>query len=252
VEDANWEETSSGRLALLWNISDHVRTTLNYYFQDQDVGGRSVNHRDAFATGNYESAHRFVEPNDRENSLFSVEVVADLGFAELTSATGVADFDEIGQRDQTDLLLGFGIGYEEFPSFAAFAREIKKEERLNQEIRLVSTGAGPWGWIGGFFYNNYENDATSEEFAPGYPEFAGISVATGDLEYLQATREELTEQAVFGEVSYRFTDRWAVTLGGRFFEYDTEQLVSFDLPLDGFSGADEPRISSDDGCLYRR
>src|SRR5690606_33085040 len=83
VEDANWEETVTGRVALLLSPSDRVQATLNYYFQDQDAGGRTVNHRHSFGTGLYESAQRFLEPNDQENRLFSVEVVADLGIAEL-------------------------------------------------------------------------------------------------------------------------------------------------------------------------
>lgn len=249
VDDANWEETLSGRLALLWNVSDRVATTFNYYFQDQEVGARSVNHRAAFQTGHYESAHRFLEPNDRENALLSLEVVADLGFAELTSATGASQFEQRGQRDQTDLLLDLPYGYEQFPAFAAYTRERVEQERFNQEIRLVSTGEGPWAWIGGMFYNEWESDASSEERTPGFPAFAGLPDGTSDLEYLQLTTARLTEQALFGEVSYRFTDRWTLTLGGRFFEYDTAQFVSYDLPLIDFSGADDPAISSDDGFL---
>src|SRR5690606_32648821 len=134
VEDADWQQTGSGRLALLWEASESVWATFNYYFQDQEVGGRTVNHRHAFGTGPYESAHRVLEPNDRENQLLSVEVVADLGFAELTSATGVSDYDQTGQRDQTDLLLDFGFGYETFPTFTAFTRENLTEKRLNQEL----------------------------------------------------------------------------------------------------------------------
>jgi iron complex outermembrane recepter protein len=251
--DANWEETTSGRVALLVRPSDRLQATFSYYFQNQEAGGRTVNHRHAFGTGRYESAHRFVEPNDRQNSLLSVEVIADLGFAELTSATGYSEFDELGQRDQTDLLLDlsadFGLGYDDFPSFAAFTREAVKENRANQEIRLVSTAAGPWSWIGGLFFNDYETDAISEEFTPGYPEFAGITVPTGDLEYRQLTRVRLKEQAVFGEVAYRFAPRWALTLGGRFFDYKTDQSVSFAFPLDQWFGPPQDNRAKDDGFL---
>src|SRR5690606_26819764 len=116
-KDVNWEETLTGRIALLVSPSDRLQATFSYYLQDQQAGGRSVNHRHSFGTGRYESAHRFLEPNDQENRLFSVEVVADLGFAELTSATGLSDYEQVGQRDQTDFLLDQEWGYEEFPSF---------------------------------------------------------------------------------------------------------------------------------------
>jgi hypothetical protein len=117
---------------LLWNVSDVVTTTFNYYFQDQEAGGRTINHRDAFGTGNYESAHRFLEPSERQNELLSIEIVADLGFAQLTSATGFSQYDQTGQRDQTDLLLDLEYGYEAFPSFVAFTREVAAEERTQR------------------------------------------------------------------------------------------------------------------------
>ena len=249
ARDVNWEETLTSRVSLLYAPSDRVRATFNYYFQDQEAGGRSVNHRHSFGTGPYESAHRFLEPNDQRNDLFSIEVVADLGFAELTSATGFSDYKQLGQRDQTDFLLDQEWGYEEFPSFAAYTRERSADERTNQEIRLVSVGDGPWSWIAGLFYNDYARDASSEEFTPGYPEFHGVSFPTGDLEYRQLTSIRLEEKAVFGEATYRFADRWAATFGGRFFDYDTRQSISVDMPFLDYFGTPQVNSAGDDGFL---
>jgi iron complex outermembrane receptor protein len=248
VNDANTEETISTRLGLLWNVSDNVTATFNYYLQNQDSGSRTINHRDAFGTGIYESAHRFLEPNERDNSLFTAEIAADLGFAELTSATGISRYEELGQRDQTDLLLSFQYGYETFPSFVAFTRETADDERINQELRLVSNGTGPVSWIAGLFYNEYEINQTSSEFTPGIPEFWAISLPTGDLEYLEITADTLTERAIFGEVGYRFTDRLQRTVGGRFFDYETDEFNSFDIPFVDISNAEQV-LGEDDGFL---
>ncbi len=249
VDDADWQQTTSGRLALLWEASDSVSATLSYYFQDMEVGARTINHRHAFGTGPYESAHRVLEPNDRKNQLLSLEVVADLGFAELTSATGVSDYDQTGQRDQTDLLLDFGFGYETFPTFTAFTRENLTEKRLNQELRLVSTGNGPWGWIVGLFYNDFDLDATSEEFTPEYPEFAfGVTPPRGDLEYLQLTTQNLTEQAIFGEASYQVTDRLRIAFGGRFYEFEDDVSIQVDFPFFD-DGTFDANVADDSGFL---
>lgn len=250
-DDADTEQTLSARASLLWEASDSVRATFNYYFQDQEAGSRTVNHRSSFGTGEYESAHRFLEPNDRENSLMSVEVVADLGFAELTSATGVSSFDEVGQRDQTDLLLDSPWGYDAFPFFAAFTREIVTEDRINQELRLVSTGARRLSWIAGIFYNDLELDSSSEEFAPEYPEFLGLApppLPTGDLEYLFLVNQDLKERAVFGEISYQVSDRLDFAVGGRFFDFETEQSVYVDTPFFPFP-SEQPNRAQDDGFL---
>jgi len=264
-EDANYEETFSGRIALRYT-GGWLDGTLTYYYQDMDVGARQINHKDALGTNDYESAHRYVEPNDRENELIALELVMDLGFAELTSATGVSSYEEEGQRDQTDLLLNFEYGYEEFPSFAAFTREIADEDRFNQELRLVSTGDGNLNWIVGAFYNEFEQEATSEEFTPGFDQFAvdnfgGIQLRPDALEYYQLTEQELTEQAVFGEIGYAFTDRWQVTVGARYFEYEDDVKTGFDLPLLNtvFFGAPQDAIDpildqqkiDDDGTLFK-
>ena len=122
-EDADTEETWSGRVALLWQASDAVAANLTYYYQDQHVGGRTVNHDEAIGSGRYVSAHRFLEPNDQKNHLLALELNWDMGFAELTSATGVSKYEASGQRDQTDFLMDLGYGYEEFPAFAAYVRD---------------------------------------------------------------------------------------------------------------------------------
>ena len=147
-KDVNTVETTSGRLAVRY-ADDWLDSTLTYYYQNQDVGGRQINHEDAFGTDAYENAHRFLEPSERENKLLALEIVADLGFAELASSTARGKYTEEGQRDQTDLLLNFEYGYEFFPAFAAFTREDGKEETFSQELRLVSTGDSRLNWIVG-------------------------------------------------------------------------------------------------------
>jgi outer membrane receptor protein involved in Fe transport len=249
--DADWEQTYSSRMALLWNVSESVEATFNYYYQSQDVGGRTINQREAFGTGNYESAQRFVEPNDRDNDLVSVEVVADLGFAQLTSATGFSQFDTLGQRDQTDLLLDAEYGYEQFPSFVAFTREDEQEERINEEIRLVSTGDGPLSWLGGFFYNDFDRSGSSAEFTPGLPDYFGASFPTGDLEFYRGSTVELTETALFGEVGYDFTDRWHAAIGGRSFDYEFSQTVEVLLPFIDPAPGTSFESAEDDGFLLK-
>lgn len=242
--DANTVETLSGRFALRYS-GDKLDGTLTYYYQDSEIGARQINHREAFGTGKYESAHRFVEPKDRTNELVTLELVADLGFAELTSATGYSEYDETGQRDQTDLLLAFQYGYESFPSFSAFTRDTLDEETLSQEIRLVSTGDGPLNWIVGGFYREYESDSLALEFAPGFAEFSGGSRPDA-LEFYQSFEEEITEKAVFGELGYQITDAWQVTVGARWFTFDDEATNGLALPLAdtvfGGSGPDDINI----------
>lgn len=233
--DANFVETLVGKAAIRYT-GDIIDATLSYMVQDEEIGSRQINHQVAFGTGKYESAMRYLEPKDRKNELLSLEFVADLGFAELTSATGFSEYSESGTRDQTDLLLTFEYGYEAFPNFAAFTRDTLDEETFTQELRLVSTGDGPFSWIVGGFYREFEADSLALEFTPGFDQFAvdnfgGFGLRPDSLEYYFSLQEEITELGFFGELAYQLTDAWQVTIGARWFEFEDEVQTGLALPL---------------------
>ena len=230
-KDVDSEETFTGRLGLLWQVTDAVAANLTYYYQDQQVGGRTVNHDQAFGTGRYVAASRFLEPNDKTNHLLALELAWDLGFAELTSATGASRFESSGQRDQTDFLMDLDYGYEDFPQFAAYATDELEEDTFNQELRLVSQGTGKWNWIVGAFYNRYEGDAVASEYTPGIPEWYGLPAGFPDLEYLAVSSRTFEEMALFGELGYQLTERWQVTAGARWFDYDDQLALETSFPF---------------------
>ncbi len=266
VKDADDMQLWSGRVGLRWQPSAAIDANLTYYFQKQDSGARTINHLDAMGTDRYTSANRYLEPNARRNQLAALEVEADLGFAALTSATGVSWYDEKGRRDQTDLLITLDFGYELFPSFSAFTLEKQKDRNFSQELRLVSKVDGPIDWIVGGFFNHAKTVGSSKEFTPGFDQFAvdnfdGVGLRPDSLEYYSAGRRKLDELAVFGELTWHITDRWQVTAGGRWYHYNlhTHDAVDFPLYNTVFDGADpdaislefEPGGQKDSGTLWK-
>jgi outer membrane receptor protein involved in Fe transport len=263
AKDANGQEVISGRIAARWLPTDSIDATLTYYFQSEDNEGRTVSSaRGAYPSPRYASASRVLEPNEEDNELIALEIIADLGFAELTSATGFGTYEEVGQRDQTDLLISLEYSYEVFPTFTAFTREEEEEEFFNQEIRLVSTSDSRFNWIVGGFYNKFETVGSSSEFTPEYAQFAGFN-RPDNLEYFSAGTEQVEEQAIFGEIGFEITDRWQITVGGRYYEYDVQAQSEVDFPLfdPGFVAASLAEIETrpfdpdlrqkDDGTLYK-
>jgi len=268
VKDANGEQTTTARISVRWQPTDWLDSTLNYFYQKQDTEGRSIVHHNALNTNNglnqvlgeYESAYRYEEPREKEDSLLSLEIKADLGFAELVSATGLSTFEADGQRDQTDLLIRLNYGYEEFPSFSAFTRELTDDEAFTQEIRLVSQNESDLSWIVGGYYNKYESDGSSREYTPHYDEFLGGSRPDG-LEYYSISRSETTEQAIFGELAYAVNEKFNITVGARFYEYKVWAESDEDFPLANtvFDGAAPDAINfefvesnaEDDGNLFK-
>lgn len=274
VDDVNSEETTTARVMFRWTPNEDFDATLSYFYQKQDLGGRSIVHAQSLSDtnplgnviGDYESAYRYVEPREKEDTLISLEITADLGFAELTSASGFSSFEADGQRDQTDLLIRLDYSYEEFPAFSSFTREIDEQDAFTQELRLVSTGDSDLTWIAGLYYSNIESFGDSREFTPGFGQYAvdnwGASQdRTDSLEYVSIDDTEQTESAIFGEINYQATENLSVTLGARFYKYEVESSSAVDFPLYNtlFEGASPTEVNlgfdtitaKDDGSLFK-
>lgn len=261
VKDANGEDTVTGRAALRWKPNENFDATLSYFYQKQDVEGRSIVHYDALSSenslsghiGKYESAYRYEEPREKKDSLLSLEMTADLGFAELVSATGKSKTESDGQRDQTDLLIRLAYSYEEFPAFSSYTRELSEADIFTQEVRLVSKGDSALSWIVGGYYNKVESDGSSKEFTPGFDVYAVDVWETGgnyrpdSLEYYSVDMTDVTERALFGELTYAITEDWDVTLGLRRYEYKVSSTSALDLPLyySVFEGRESDSIELD-------
>ena len=68
-------------------------------------------------------------------------------------------------------------------------------------------------------------------------------VAPTDLYYSNRFDKTVRQKAVFGELTFDLTDKWSVTGGARWFEFDRHEVESFEVPqgMPGFrSDIDEP------------
>ncbi|WP_371185762.1 TonB-dependent receptor [Thalassotalea maritima] len=271
-DDVNDEQITTSRVALRWNPNDWFDATLSYFYQNQKNGGNSIVQYNAIAAenplgdyvGKYDSAYRVVEPNEKTDQLLSLEMELDLGFAELVSATGWSDYEQAGQRDQTDLLFGaIWSGYADFPAFTAYTLDTGNEQTFTQELRLVSQSDSPFSWIVGYYYNQIEGDSDDREYTPGLTEYwfgpgeDAYENIEYDLEYIALNDSKLTEQALYGEASYQFTEQWQVTLGARVYEYEVESASGNWAPFwnGEISSPSEISLSEsrakDDGSLFK-
>jgi len=267
VVDVNDEQMTTARVSLRWQPNDWFDGTLNYFYQKQENGGNSIVQNGTINEGNgisgrigeYDSAYRVEEPNEKEDDLLSLELKADLGFAELVSASGWSSYDQVGQRDQTDLLYDIWSGYADFPAFVGYTRDTGKEDSFTQEIRLVSQSESPLSWIVGGYYNKLETESDDREYTPGLTEYwgGGIPNIEEDLEYIALSSSEVEESALFGEIAYQVNDKLSVTLGARFYEYEITSRSGSATPLYSGDFEDINQIefdethAKDDGNLFK-
>ena len=237
VKDANGADFFTARVNLRWTPTEWLDANIWYNYQDTEAEGRQIAHQLTSGTGPYESSLRYEEPNNYTDELFAIDVKAQIkDIAEATFVYGKTKYEELGQRDQTDLLVNFEYGYEFFPSFSSFTREAGEEDTDTYEIRVVSTHEGPFSWVVGYFQNEFKSDFISEEFTPGFDQFAidnfgGVQLRPDNLEYVQLTFENEKESAYYGEISYRFVDKLQVTAGYRNYDFDVDNTGGFGLPL---------------------
>lgn len=267
VNDVNDEQITTGRFSVRWQPNSSIDATLNYFYQKQENGGNSTSQYGALANssalqgtvGKYENAARVLEPGEQENDLLSLEIKADLGFAELVSASGWSSYEQSGQRDQTDLLYDIWTGYADFPAFVGQTLDTSDQDNFTQELRLVSASEGPLSWIVGGYYNKQENLSDDREYTPGLTDFwgGGIANVQKDLEYIALSNSEITEKALFGEAGYSFTDQFDITLGARLYEYDISTNAGSATPLysGNFSSLDQIEMenvsANDNGNLFK-
>lgn len=217
-KDANTEKSTSARVSLRWEPNEDFYIQGNYFVQDQKAGGRQAAN-ELYTGKKYSSAMRYEEPGNKKDQLANVEFDWTTEYVEIFSTTSLADFESDGQRDQTDLLVvDIYPAYANFPEFSGFTAEEDTADTMVHETRFLSTGDGSIDWIAGFYYEEENSKGSSTEFTPGYQDWAGIDTGWGEIEYQANNKDTFEEKAIFGEVTYHFTDAVQVTVGLRKFE----------------------------------
>jgi len=204
-EDDDWEETTSGKIALLWQASDDLAITLTHIQQEQLAHGTRGASRlpvdeaceqaglvgdacdarfpNRFSTPFQVNDHTIVstydEFSERDFIMDSIDLDWDLGFATLSSNTSYFKDQREGQADYLGngiLFYGFipGLGLDETDQ-SAFILTDNEYKGWNHETRLSSTTDGPLQWILGFYFTSTKSRLQFSEFYPGFDEAAANS-----------------------------------------------------------------------------
>jgi outer membrane receptor protein involved in Fe transport len=131
---------------------------------------------------------------DNTNNGFDLNASFDLGPAKLTSITAYDKFvrHELTSWDATQYTESVIFFHDDVDVFS-------------EEVRLASTGNGPFAWVTGLYY---ENDKLIEDFYGDFTQRLGGYALTN---YTQTDNSE----GVYGQASYQFTDRLKGILGLR-------------------------------------
>jgi iron complex outermembrane receptor protein len=263
--NVNSNETTGFRLSAHSRIGDNGSVTARIQYQDVDMG--SFNEVDPNGkpeiglptTDNYQLALLVDESRKDTFLLYSLEFDVTSALADWTSITSYIENDADYVIDISDEMNTFFGGY--LPaSIAGFYNQ----QAFTQEFRVASNDDGPLDWLAGLFYLDQEVPRFDVAPAPGFndipfcvtfdpppPANAPVPTCSGLpdgeevllFETITATREDY---GVFGELGYRFSDRWEATVGARWYQIEKTLVGTssgffvdgFDVPTDVASDED--------------
>lgn len=215
--DENDTQQLAGRAALLWQVSEAVSLELAGIHQDIDADGSSIVQLDGLtgrpALGDLARAHVAPETFRSELRLYTATLNWQLGAMALTSATSYARTRFRQQDDQTDELNPLLEPLLGGPAWYPASLDVELD-KFTQEIRLASAaGEGDaLEWLLGGFYT--KEDSANRQWIhvqlPGGEPFVGLDPAAA-----ARLPSDYREVALFGDVTYRFTERLDVTAGLR-------------------------------------
>ena len=265
-EDVNSGERYGGRFSLLWQPAEGLSITPRVVYQKVTTDGFNRQevynlYANQFTTTRpqvtFEERQQYLlldEAFEDEVKLFDLTMSYDGDTIGLTSVTSYTDRDILVSRDASALTgsvsadLGFPDAGILLPSNLVDTTGVKQ---FTQEVRVNSAGDGPFQWLIGGYYANVKRDYTQRLPTPGYDAVTDATLGDGtsaavangfgpNSPYNADIPYDLSQLAIFGEVSYDFTERLTATVGGRYYAFDeTRRFVSGGLFTNGDNDRDK-------------
>ncbi|MGH8250028.1 MAG: TonB-dependent receptor [Steroidobacteraceae bacterium] len=240
-QDVNREDTTGGRAAATWQVTERLRFELGFATQEATL--ESEPHVTPFVDEYAQSRSLDVYSRGEggeEIDISNLTVRYDWEAMSFTSSTAFSNIDEHNFVDVTEAAVAFfGV------PIPTDLRSVIQSEAFTQELRLQSRGAGAFQWLFGAFYLDRDREAGQD--TPDYSCPACLPLlATGTTTFLEVNQIFTEEQrAVFGEVSYDLSSRWTVSAGARYLEQDLHLRIS---PAIGLLAATVP-VTDEEGAI---
>ena len=259
--ESDWNESSTtgGRAALRWDISSEWSATLAAAFQNNTSDAASSYDQ---TIGDLQIVAFSPDSRTDDWSQFALTIEGDLGWANFISATSYFTRDSVYNQDTASYDAYFGTfcyyGTANYNIYCfqpagvnytyndpiGFLVNDQENRSFSQEFRLSNQGDRV-DWVAGvFFEKRYEewtfdtfttNDGgynNSQGFA-NWVNYWGVPADTNKAQnawWHSSDDTSWTSEAFFGEITYRFTDKFSATLGGRRFEVDQDKTYFVELP----------------------
>jgi iron complex outermembrane recepter protein len=234
--NANRTESKAARLAITYRPVDTLTITpsINYQSQQTHDTGTVYEALSNTQDGIFRNGRLLRQPTTDSLYLPSFKVVANLGFADLTSVSSYYHREASTLFDNTNLLGALLGGYGN-PLGAAYPTDYSqaspgyitlRQSFISQELRLSSADAhAPITWVAGLFYSRVRQEDSESVDSP-------VFTSSNPILYTDQGIVD-TQVAGFGQIDYRATQRLKLTAGVRVADvkYAAVQFTSGELNI---------------------
>jgi outer membrane receptor protein involved in Fe transport len=236
IHNANDQHEWGGRATLLFKPNDDLSITAMAFKQAMVLGGYDL--LDSQPTGPQPStayrahygAFPFREGVHDNIEIFSLTVNANLGFADLTSATSY--FDRLGWQTQDASESIYYTNNGGTPFVPVAYSEVDPSRQFAQELRLTSRDDGAFHWVAGAYFSKlrsvWQEISNNAALVPGYqpPPAAQPTpqqvFETGSF-FTSYNPYTVEQKALFVDGSYKLNEHWKVAAGLRWYKYSSRQ-----------------------------
>jgi iron complex outermembrane recepter protein len=249
--DVNEATVSGGRLALLTQFNDDVDLLLTAFYQDTEADGFAFqdNRTDTLTPlyGQREHSSYFDPTYDATLEAYAATLNWKLTSGTLTATLAQNKYETIATADYTD---NYGPLFGLPAVWGIKADPGPESDKLSVEVRYASARMGRIEFLAGVFYTDEDNlypiSLYGEDKATGQRlplPFGNIVTSVTDSTY--------EETAIFGNLTWYFTDSVDLTVGARYAENEQDA----DITRSGLlSGSFVPKTDSftfdDDATTY--
>jgi len=223
----NETKFNGGRFGFYLHPTDKLTVRLTAAAQNILSNGDSVEDLDPATLqplyGPLTQSRTFAQPSDVTYRIYNATVDYDFGGADLLSSTSYGTLHQSIKEDDTYTygpVLDFYLSPPQ-PLGAGVFQELD-QKKFTQEVRLTSKPQ-TFEWLVGAFYTRENNVLYQDLAGVDLSNPPAISPGYDDLEVLRL-QSSYQEYALFGNVDYHITDRFDVSVGGRY-SYNQQSAV---------------------------
>lgn len=262
-ENVNDGERYGGRASIVFEPTENLTITPRVVWQQVTTNGFNRQEVYNLFANRFTTTRPAVTFNEREqflllNEEFSDEsllvdntIKLDVGGVEITSVSSYLNRDILVSRDASALSGSVSVDLG-FPAAAVLLpsnlRDTTDLETFSQELRIASTGDGPFQWVVGGFYTNTDRNYAQRLPTPGFDaaqnQRSAVLAADGDPRTNLPTAAQtangfgpdspfnsdlpynIKQFAFFGEGTYDITDRLHATAGIRYYNFDEVRTIT--------------------------